>query len=282
MKTLKLGSLALLLMSIFSCTKSYNSIDQTEQVSKSVAIPNTVHNDVTPGLVVNFNPDPALAGQPVVVTGTFDGSTLVPDCGKLQLFQKIDGSWVKQADVDVSGSVHAVSYQFTPTLVGNDVYEFRLHYIAAGCDGFKENFSSSFFLDVIESCHGLTLSGKATAKPSAEAGYYDFTVQYTVNACGIDYNHLKTQGGLTAWTSDVSNTTLGAQYWQVGNSTHPNTIIKWEESSVLPGNTKTYSVTFKKAWSGSGPVELTGAWSVTATYNGTETATASFDPIVYQ
>ena len=282
MKTLKLSSIALLLMSIFSCTKSSNTLEQTQQVSKAFAAPTTVHADIEPGLVVNFNPSPGVAGEQVTVTGTFDGSTQIPDCGKLQLFQKIDGNWVKQADVNVSSSVHSVSYQFTPTIVGNDVYEFQLHYIAGNCDGFKQVFSSSYFLDVVEACHGLTITGKASAEPAAEAGYYYFTVNYTVNTCGIEYDHLKTQGGLTAWTSDISNTTAGAASWQVGNSSHPNTIVKWEESAPLAGNTKTYSVTFKKAWSGSGPVELTGAWSVTATDNGTETGTASFDPIVYQ
>jgi hypothetical protein len=282
MKIFKLSSIALLFVCIISCTKSSNTPDQQTSSSRAGGGPSAI-SDVSPSLIVNFNPSPGIANQPVTVTGTFDQTTgiAIPDCGKLQLFQNIDGNWVKQADADVSATVHEVSFQFTPTLVGDDVYEFRVHYIASACAGFQTTFSNNYFLDVVSACNGLTISGSATASP-AGTGMYDFMVSYTVNTCGIEYTHLKTQGGLTAWSTDVSNTSAGAEYWETGNSSHPNTVIKWEENSSLAGNTRTYSVTFKKAWSGSGPVTLTGDWSVKADINGSEVATATCSPIIYQ
>ena len=281
MKTLKLSAFALLLMSVFSCTKSSNTLDQTQQVTKTVVKPNTPQDNIVPGMVVNFNPSPGVVGEEVTVTGEFDGSTLIPDCGKLQLFQKVDGNWVKKGDASVSSSSHSVTYQFIPTVPGDNAYEFRLQYIAQGCDGFREGFSSSFFLDVIETCHGLTLTGNVISAEPDGSGNYTFTVDYTVNTCGVEYTYLKTQGGLTAWSSDVVSTTPPATLTQVGNSSHPNTIVKWEENSPFAGNSKTYRVVFKKAWSGTGTVQLTGDWSVTAVNNGTEVARVEFLAINY-
>jgi len=288
MKTLKWSTFILFFLCILSsCKKTSNNETDLATASKVGAGGNGVGNNtnsnpVDPGLTVSFNPSPAFENQPVTVTGGFDGSTAIPDCGKMQLFQKIDGNWSKVADTDISPGIHQVSFEFTPTLVGEDVYEFRVHYIAAGCTGFSQTFSGSFFLDVISSCHGLTITGTASAVPDIQTGFYLFTVHYTVNTCGVQYTHLKTQGGLTAFSNQVNVITPGYEVWEVGNSTHPNTIVKWEESSPLSGNNKTYTATFKKAWSGSGPVQITGAWSVSADVNGSQSAVASFDPIYYQ
>jgi len=285
MKTLKWSSFALLFLCILSsCTKSTNN--ETDLTSATRAggtggTNNANNNDVSPGLVVTFNPSPATENQTVTVTGGFDGSTAIPDCGKLQLFQMVDGNWVNVEAVNLSSSTHEVSYQFQPTLVGEDVYQFKVHYISTGCTGFNQTFSGSFFLDVVAACRGLNITGTASAIP-AEAGFYYFTVNYTVSTCGVDYTHLKTQGGLTAFSTDVKNATTGYTATEVGNSTHPNTIMMWEESNPLQGSSKTYSVTFKKAWSGSGPVQITGGWSVSADVNGAQSATANFDPIIYQ
>lgn len=287
MKTLRLSSIALLFLCIYSsCTKSVNTIDSQAQTSKAGGSGSiSGGGKVNPSLIVLFNPSPAIQNQTATVTGTFDATTgvAIPDCGALHLFQMVNGAWVNVASATITSSVHEVSYNFVPATVGNAVYEFRLQYVpSSGCTAFSENISSNYFLDVISACQGLSIKGTASAAPTSDAGIYLFTVSYTVNTCGVQYTHLKTQGGLTAWTTDVQGATPGYQDWQAGNSSHPNTIIKWEESSPLPGNTKTYTVSFKKAWSGSGPVELTGGWSVTADVNGSQSATATFDPITYQ
>jgi hypothetical protein len=282
MKTLKLSGFALLFISLFSCTKSSNTLDQTQQTLRTNGNNTPAPQlDVDPGLTVNFNPTPAVLGQEVTVTGTFTG-TATPTCGKLQLFQMVNGNWVNVAQADVSSSVQSVSFKFTPTIAGTDVYEFRVHYIAQECRGYNPTFSSNFFLSVEEACHGLTLSATVTKhEPSGDGINYFFTVEYTVNTCSIQYNHLKTQGGLTAFSTDVINLTDGGIKWDAGKSDHPNTIIKWEESSPLQSNSKTYSVTFVKPWSGTGSVQLTGAWSVHADLNGVDAGTATFDPIYY-
>jgi hypothetical protein len=280
MKTLKLGAMALLLTCLFSCTKSSETDSDT---FLRTASGNSAAIDVTPVLNVVFDPAAAVAGQPMSVTATFS-STPVPDCGKLQLFLKENGTWVKKAEATLSATVHeAVFSSFVPTVAGQDVYEFKVHYVAGGCPGFNQVQTEGFFLDVAEACTGLTLQGAvASAVPAAEPGMFYFTVNYTVKTCGVQYDNLKTQGGLTAWSTDVSNVSDGGQYWAVGNSSHPNTVTKWEESLSLPGNTKTYSITFKKAWSGSEPVTLTGNWSTKATLNGVETGVAECAPLVYE
>ena len=283
MKTIKLGSIALLLSCLFSCTKSTDTNNTNVQLAKTGGPNNSVGTDVTPVLNVVFDPAAAVVGQPMSVTATFS-STPVPQCGKLQLFIKENGVWVKKAEADLSATVHeAVFSPFVPQLAGEDVYEFKAHYIASNCPGFNQVQTAGFFLDVAEACAGLSLAGTVdTPVPASEPGMYYFTVHYTVKTCGIQYDYLKTQGGLTAWSTDISNVTTGAVYWAVGNSTHPNTVTKWEETQALPGDTKTYSISFKKEWSGSGPVTLTGNWSTKAVLNGVETAVAEFDPIVYE
>jgi len=288
MKTLKWSTFVLFFLCIFSsCTKTSNNEADLAAATKAGTGGNGIGNSnnpapVNPGLAVTFNPSPAVENEKVTITAGFDGTTATPDCGKLQLFQMINGTWTKVADTDVSYTVHEVAFEFTPTLVGDDVYEFRVHYIAAGCSGFSQTFSGSFFLDVIAACQGLSLTGTASAIPATESGFYLFTVQYTVNTCGIQYTHLKTQGGLTAFSNQVNVITAGYEQWEVGNSSHPNTIIKWEENSPLAGSSKTYTATFKKAWSGTGPVQITGQWSVSADINGGQSAVVIFDPIIYQ
>jgi hypothetical protein len=286
MKTLKWSAIALFFLCIFSsCTKSADS--DSQQLASANRIGNPVGNassDIEPGLMVSFNPSPAVENQTVTVTGTFDGSTAIPNCGKLELEQKQNNDWVPVGvQVNVTSTTHEVTYQFTPTLVGDDVYEFRLHYIVAGCDGYNNAFSGSYFLDVLPACQGLTLTGHVASAVSQGDGNYLFTVEYTVSTCTVRYDYLKLQGGLTAFSTEVEAISPDdASLKEAGNSSHPNTIVKWEETAQLQGNTKTYSVSFKKAWSGSGPVELTGQWSVHATLNGTETGLATFPPIIHQ
>ena len=270
-----------MLLGIFSsCAKDSSSFSEDSIASRPAS---TLVADVDPSLIVQFNPDPGIINQPVTVTGTFNTSTgvPVPDCGKLHLFQKVNGDWVSVTQqVTVTTTQKSVSYTFTPTMAGTGAYEFKVNYVKAGCADFNTTASGSFFLDVIEPCNGLTLEGAATGVPSIDApGMYDFTVNYTVTACNINYDFLKLQGGLTS-----SSTLVGAtsgHTWEVGNGPNPNSIIKWTETAALPGGSKTYTATFRKAYTGSGPMQITGNWSVKASLNGVETAVAEFPEIIF-
>src|SRR5687768_4066995 len=162
MKTLNLSGIALLFVSIFtSCEKSTDSLVEDGFAASALRVgtpggPATPGASVDPSLIVVFNPDPAMANETVSVIGTFDPTTgvTIPDCGKLQLQQKINDVWVKVADENVTASAHAVTYDFIPTVVGDDAYEFRLHFIKSGggCNAFNNTFSGSYFLDVERPC----------------------------------------------------------------------------------------------------------------------------------
>jgi len=234
-------------------------------------------------MTITFNPAIGVVGEDVTVTGSFDGSTAIPTCGMLHLFEVVNGTAIKVGDVNVTSTVQSVSYTFKPTVAGDQAYEFYLQYVAGNCDGFSETQSQPFFLKVVEPCLGFNLTGKVANAVAGNNGNYIFTVEYTVNACGIEYDYLKTQGGLTAFTSDVVNLIPQTTTRETGNGNtdHPNTIITWEEFSKLANNTKTYSVTFQKPYTGSGTVELTGQWSVHATLNGVDQGTAICAPLSY-
>jgi hypothetical protein len=62
---------------------------------------------------------------------------------RVQMFQKIKGDWVKVADADVTATSHEVTYDFTPTVVGDDVYEFRLSSSSIFSNTFCMSFNSS-------------------------------------------------------------------------------------------------------------------------------------------
>src|SRR5215467_14359212 len=135
MKSLKLGGIAafVLIVLLYSCEKDTTSALAPRSGPSSTKI--------DPTLDATFNPDPATVNQPVTVTGKFDGATPIPDCGKLQLFQRdADGvTWDKVADANVSSSVHEVTYTFTPTIAGDKAYEFYVHYVpSGGCNDFIE------------------------------------------------------------------------------------------------------------------------------------------------
>jgi hypothetical protein len=55
-------------------------------------------------------------------------------------------------------------------------------------------------------------------------GLYEFTVSYTVSACNVNFDKIKTQGGLTNAVSLV-NASAGASMSTPGGSS--NKIIKW-------------------------------------------------------
>ena len=305
MKTLKLSSIAFAFFCLISsCTKdssqlASSSSDQNQLSARESILgqggrgggqsdnqPNDPANDdkPVPEMTISFNPDPAKLGQEVTVTGSFiqDGST--PSCGKLQLMMSTDGqNWTSiSQEKDISSSTQEVVGTFTPTLSGEDAYQFKLHYISSGgdCKDYApQGWSGIFYLDV-EDCEGLTLSGELTkVAPSSTAGLYEFTVVYTVSACGVEFDKLKLQGGLTNATQIVAATpdddaAKGIVYddWIPGGSL--NWIQRWVETStngsLLPTDVRTYTVTFTKAYSGSGPIELTGEWSVSLTKAGVE------------
>jgi hypothetical protein len=299
MKTLKLSSIAFaFLCLISSCTKdsaqlSSQSNDQTmlsarqtlsgQSVKTGPANENPIpgNDKVVPEMTISFNPDPAILGEAVTVTGSFvqDGST--PDCGAIQLMMSTDGTtWTNVGqEKNVSATVQEVSYAFTPTLSGDKAYQFKLHYISSGpnCKEYDQGWSTIFYLDV-KACQGLNLTRELVNMAPASNGLYEFTVAYTVTTCGIEFDKLKLQGGLTNATSivevtPVDDATKGIDYeaWVPGGS--KNWIQRWEETStggLLPTHERKYTVKFTKAYSGSGPIELTGAWSVTLTKGGAE------------
>jgi hypothetical protein len=305
MKTLKLSSIAFVFLCLISsCTKDSSQLssstsssnDQTALSARETILGKGGKDDqsnqgtqgkdkVVPEMTITFNPDPAKQGQEVTVTGTFiqDGTT--PDCGKLQLMMSTDGeNWTSiSQEKEISASVQEVTGTFTPSLSGEDVYQFKLHYVSSGsdCNDYDQGWSEIFYLDV-EACEGLTLTRELTGVSDAGGGLYQFTVVYTITTCGVEFDKLKLQGGLTNATSIVSADpdekdpedaldNVAYDNWIPGGS--KNWIQRWVETStggLLPTSERKYTVVFTKVYSGSGPIELTGEWSVSLTKAGIE------------
>jgi hypothetical protein len=142
--------------------------------------------------------------------------------------------------------------------------------------------SDVFPLLVVDQCNGLDITGKVDGEPQPVAGTdrYSFKVVYEVTTCGLQFDKLKVQGGLTNGVSNV--TAEDGLKRKPGNST--NKIITWEEYTpgvLLPTTKRTYTITFEKAYSGSGTIELTGDWSVSLSLNGTDAGRDSFEKIYY-
>ena len=310
MKTLSLSSIAFAALCLFSsCTKdssqlSSQSTDQSTLSARESILgqgkgsgPATNENSLKtiPKMTVTFNPDPATEGQDVTVTGSFapaPGET-APDCGKWQLKMSTDGSnWINVGQEKlVSGADNTVSYTFKPAIVGDSAYQFQLHYVSSGpgCDTYDGGFSKTFYLNVHAACAGVSLTRELTNTQPAGENLYEFTVVYKVTTCGAEFDQLKLQGGLTNATSIVeAMPASGGQVvydnWVPGGS--KNWIQRWVEKSsdgsLLPTNERTYTVKFTKAYSGSGPIELTGGWSVTLTKAGIEVDRKECDPISIQ
>ena len=312
MKTLKLSSIAFAFLCIFSsCSKdsseltsssssSSTSLNSTEAlygsgqgkgggaVNEGIGRP----EKVVPEMTISFNPDPAVKGEDVTVTGTFSVEQGIVPCGKLQLHMSSDGgvTWgMIGQEKEISAADQQVTYTFQPTSTEADKYQFKLHYIAAGCEGYEQGWSGIFLLDVVEPCSGFTFEGSLIGDPvPAGGGLYEFTVQYVVNTCGVEFDKLKIQGGLTNATNIVEatpqdNGNVDYQNWIPGGS--KNWINRWIEtapSGLLHTNERVYTVRFTKAYAGSGPVELTGGWSVTLTKAGVEVDRKEVDDINIQ
>ena len=259
MKSLKLsGIAAFLIVLLYSCEKDTNTLSTNNR-------PGPGAGKIDPSLDATFNPDPATVNQPVTVTGTFDGATPIPDCGKLQLFQRdADGvTWDKVADANVSSSVHEVTYTFTPTTAGDKAYEFYVHYIASGgCDGFSETKSESYFLDVHSQCVSVFTINPSISAENWNNGLYEFTISYTLIS-PIDVTGVKFQGGATAGGSygfqltDIGNTTIV-------NANLNNDVLKWE-GNLTACTPQVVHFKFTRQFSCPATNELiTGAWSASA------------------
>ena len=272
MKSVKLSGIAafVLIVLLYSCKKDTSSTLASRSGPSSVKI--------DPTLTATFNPDPATVNQPVTVTGTFDGATAIPDCGKLQLFQRdADGvTWDKVADVNVSSSVHAVTYTFTPTTAGDKAYEFYVHFVpSGGCDGFGENKSESYFLNVHTQCVSVFTINPSISAENWNNGLYEFTITYTLIS-PVDVTGIKFQGGATAGGSyghqmtDYGNTV-------VVNANLNNTVLKWE-GNLTACTPQEVHFKFTRQFSCPATNELiTGAWSASAG----GVVLGSIDPIPY-
>jgi hypothetical protein len=299
MKTLKLSSIAFaFLCLISSCTKDSSQLssstsssnDQTSLSARETILGKGGKDDqsnqgtqgkdkVVPEMAITFSSDPATKNEDVTVTGKFTDGQGVLACGKLQLKMSTDGiTWQDVNQADLSETVQEVSYTFKPSLVGEDVYQFQLHYVSTGgpkCDGYDGGFSGIAYLDVVDPCEGFTLKGYFLNdySPVPNTDLYEFTVVYEVNTCGLEFDKLKIQGGLTNATEITYHDGPGTyDTWVPGGS--KNNIQRWIEASSsganLPTEIRTYTVKFTKAYSGSGPIELTGEWSVSLTKAGIE------------
>ncbi|HEY1114496.1 MAG TPA: hypothetical protein VGE66_13085 [Chitinophagaceae bacterium] len=292
MKTLQLSAIALCLFGAFSsCTKdtlsSQDSLSsatrgggQNETPGQGGTPPGQGDNPssdnqgggngrVDPSLTVIYDPAVGIKGEPVTVTGTFDETTgvAVPDCGKLQLQMLVGTEYVGVgAPVNVTTSNHEVTYTFTPTVVGDEAYSFKVHYVAAGCDGFNENMSGEFPLKVVEPCLPLALKGELTKHTPLGNNKYEFEVTYTVTSCPA-MGAAKLQGGLTAvtgftdagmWTNDTE-----AEGEERKHTQNDNHIIMWN-FQIGEQYERIFKVTFTKELKGTAPYELTGQWSVSA------------------
>ncbi len=282
MKALIKGSLAFMLLCIFSsCTKDNSDLPADGSSIKHGL--SSASTEITPSLIVTFDHAPATMNQPVTVTGTFNTASgvPVPECGTLQLFQKLADGWVAVSPVvTVTGTVKSVNWSFVPAINGTDVYEFSVNYVRTGCERFISQASNSYFLSVGQACTGLTLTGSVSGSPCLDApGMYDFTVNYTVSACARNYNKLKLQGSIMA-ASGVAQATSGYQL-ATGSGPYSISVLTWEETSAFPGNSKTFTATFRKAYSGSGTISITGSWSVKTFWDGVETGVSLFPPVSF-
>jgi hypothetical protein len=296
MKALKLSTLAAcLLLFVASCTKTVDTLSSssTSTTSSQNAVmgakaggqggeqqggsqqgqpdnPGGGNTKVTPALTITYNPTIGIKDQPVTVTGTFDGTTAIPQCGKFQLQQLVNGAWVAVGtQVDVTPTNDEITYTFTPTVVGPTAYSFRLHYIASGqgCD-FNQVMSEPYTLEVVNPCLPLNLV-IAEVKGTQQAGtnMYDFEVTYRVTSCP-SYTGAKLQGGLTAVTgfdgSDLSSSDAAAIGQERKNTNNDNHIIQWNFEMGANYN-HWFKVKFTKELKTAGTHQITGNWSVEAT-----------------
>ncbi|MBA2498476.1 MAG: hypothetical protein H0V30_01985 [Chitinophagaceae bacterium] len=234
MKTIKLGSIALLFFCIFSaCTK--DDLDyETNVISTSTnkAAKTIAQNEVTTGEVelIRSLSGEAKVNSPVTIIYTakddFNGKDIT--CGQIMIFQLINAEWVKVAQ----SAAPSASYEFTPQQAGICAYEFKAHFNGgAGPDGnpcqgtYKAMQTEGECVEVSNDCvTEFTIDSDVNANDLGN-GLYEFTISYTLTS-PEDVTNVKFQGGATAGGNsghaiiDFGNTI-------VVNANNNNTVVKW-------------------------------------------------------
>ena len=286
MKALKLGSLAaLFFFMVASCTKDTKSLSTSDNAARTTLLSGNKgggaqtqgNNKETPSVLISFSPEIGVKGEPLTVTGAFDLSAPVPDCGHLQLEWLVNGEWEaagEKAKVTVDNKT--VSFTFTPEIVGDAAYSFRLHYVASGTPGegqcaFNQVMSNVYTLKVIEPCVSVfTVKGGVTAAPvTGKPGVYEFTVTYTLTS-PEDVNGVSFQGGATAGghtNHDVIEESF-TEGLSVRHYNNNNTVLVWN-GDLKACQAKTVQFKYQRNFSCPATNELvTGEWSASA--NGTD------------
>lgn len=284
MKTIKLGSIALLFFCIFSaCTKddlvSETSV-QTRTTNK--AAKTNAQNEVTSGDVelIQSLSDEAKVGKPVTITYTAkdDFNNQDINCGQIQILQLVAGEWINVAQA----TAPAASFTFTPTEAGTCAYEFKAHFNpGAGPGGtacgnaYKAMQTEGSCIAVTNDCvTEFTIDSDVSAIDLGN-GLYEFTISYTLTS-PEDVNDVKFQGGATAGgnsghaITNFGNTTLV-------NENNNNTVVKWNgdlEACHPQIITFTYTRNFSCPAT---DATVTGSWKASVG----ETILGEIDPLTY-
>ena len=234
MKTIKLGSIALLFFCIFSaCTKD-DLVSETnvQTTSTSKAAKTEAQNEVTSGdvILIRTLSDEAKVGSPVTVTYTAkdDFNKQEITCGQIQIFQLIEDEWVKVAQ----SPAPAASFTFTPAEAGTCAYEFKASFNGGAgpggtaCGNTYKAMQTEGCLAVTNDCvTEFTIDSDVSANDLGN-GLYEFTISYTLTSPEAVSN-IKFQGGATAGgNSGHAITHLGNT--TVVNANNNNTVVKWE------------------------------------------------------
>ncbi len=267
MKTIKLGSIALLFFCIFSaCTKD-DLVSETNVITTSTnkAAKTNAQNEVTSGVAVLIRSlsGEAKVGSPVTIIYTakddFNGMDIT--CGQLMIFQLIDAEWVKVAQ----SPAPSASYEFTPQQAGICAYEFKASFNGGAgpggtaCQGtYNAMQTEGECVEVTNDCvTEFTIDSDVSANDLGN-GLYEFTISYTLTS-PEDVTNVKFQGGATAGgnsghaITDFGNTS-------VVNANNNNTVVKWNGDLLA---CEPQVITFKYQRNFSCPAtdaQVTGSW----------------------
>ena len=230
MKIVPISILVSFLAFIFSsCSKELASKTSANSISGGSVASNSVVNK-KPILTPSQSPAPVRKGNSVTVsyTATDPNTGSAVSCGRVKIYQWIDGVWIEVA----SGNAPTVSLTLSTQTADDCAYKFRAGFDPGGpnqCRGAYTGvdylLGQDFCVDVIEPCvEVFTIDGQTTAV-NLQNGLYEFTITYTltspVNVAGVKFQGGATAGGNTGHTI----TNLGEfQYANVNNN---NTVLKW-------------------------------------------------------